>query len=239
MRAKCAQGVARRMGRVSVVGMLGALVRYIKGPRFWRQLRGVLWGVVVVGVVLGGVSQVWLVQVMGNWENERKTHGASMAVAVCGGYLVLGGDVNSVTGDIDGETPLVGAYSKRGMSADVIRDGRTAAGQIMDSPNTQSFLGLGKNMGKYGVPAVSPGANPNPPIRTTYAGMVMVHLGYVVVLAGVYPSVYAWRHRRRRPRHVCVGCGYDLRATADVEGPLVERCPECGRWNEGAGAAGK
>ncbi len=34
--------------------------------------------------------------------------------------------------------------------------------------------------------------------------------------------------RRRAERGLCVKCGYDLRATPEAGGPLLERCPECG-----------
>lgn len=203
----------------------------VRGRRFRRALAWGLGGVMGVAVVLGVVSQVWFVQMSGNWENEGRTRGASMGVAVGGGYLFLGGELYGVSGKLEEKVGLTSAYAYRrgGLWWDAMRGGREVVKQIFKSPNTQSFMGLGKNFLTSRVPAVSPGANPNPPIRTTYTGTVMVHLGYVVGLAGVYPGVYAWRHRRRRPRHVCRGCGYDLRATADADGPLVERCPECGR----------
>ncbi len=46
----------------------------------------------------------------------------------------------------------------------------------------------------------------------------------------VLPVLWRRRHRRehRLAHGLCVKCGYDLRATADAGGPLVDRCPECG-----------
>src|SRR5687767_10722458 len=41
-------------------------------------------------------------------------------------------------------------------------------------------------------------------------------------------AVFVWRQRRRIRSGRCVSCGYDLRATPEAGGALVERCPECG-----------
>jgi hypothetical protein len=54
---------------------------------------------------------------------------------------------------------------------------------------------------------------------------------FLALLFALAPTraVWTWHKARRRPRHVCAGCGYDLRATADARGPLLPTCPECGR----------
>lgn len=42
---------------------------------------------------------------------------------------------------------------------------------------------------------------------------------------------YVWRRARaRRVQGRCRVCGYDVRATPDPAGPLLERCPECGTY---------
>jgi hypothetical protein len=49
---------------------------------------------------------------------------------------------------------------------------------------------------------------------------------------GLLPPTLATRNWRRphhrRKRGLCVHCGYDLRATPQEGGVLLERCPECG-----------
>jgi predicted amidophosphoribosyltransferase len=57
---------------------------------------------------------------------------------------------------------------------------------------------------------------------------LIVPLWLPALLAGVLPAarVASWLIRyRRRQRHLCPSCGYDLRASP-------ERCPECGEGTE-------
>jgi len=74
----------------------------------------------------------------------------------------------------------------------------------------------------------------NPTPRTldlAQAKWISVPLWLVVLCTGL-PLVRVWRRRRwmRRAAELglCPSCGYDLRATADPDGPLLARCPECG-----------
>jgi hypothetical protein len=60
--------------------------------------------------------------------------------------------------------------------------------------------------------------------------------------AGAWPAASAalwarrWRQNRRRWRAgLCSGCGYDLRASPDADGPTLAVCPECGRPTPPAG----
>jgi hypothetical protein len=53
-------------------------------------------------------------------------------------------------------------------------------------------------------------------------------LALLFALAPVH-ALWTWRRERGGPAHACVGCGYDLRATADAGGPFLATCPECGR----------
>ncbi len=53
----------------------------------------------------------------------------------------------------------------------------------------------------------------------------------LVVLTAILPVGWICRQsitRARERRHQCVVCGYDLRATPEAEGPMFDRCPECG-----------
>lgn len=57
----------------------------------------------------------------------------------------------------------------------------------------------------------------------------------LALLVSLLPAqrLYAFARRRRRARRalrgLCPACAYDDRATPDPAGPLLDRCPECGR----------
>lgn len=57
----------------------------------------------------------------------------------------------------------------------------------------------------------------------------------IALVAAIWPTVclFLWNRRRRirRQREMqghCPACGYDLRATPEKGGELLNRCPECG-----------
>ena len=66
-----------------------------------------------------------------------------------------------------------------------------------------------------------------------YNATMTVHFRWLVVMSLIVPVIWIyvlWRDRkvrRARGEGMCVGCGYDLRASPD-------RCPECGRVVERA-----
>ena len=54
---------------------------------------------------------------------------------------------------------------------------------------------------------------------------------FLGLVALAIPVLWTVRHRRanaRRRRNLCPTCGYDLRATPQAGGALLDRCPECG-----------
>jgi hypothetical protein len=54
---------------------------------------------------------------------------------------------------------------------------------------------------------------------------------FLTLLFSIAPlrAIWKWKRSRRYPPHACQSCGYDLRSTPDPAGPLLARCPECGR----------
>lgn len=53
------------------------------------------------------------------------------------------------------------------------------------------------------------------------------------VITAILPLWWLAAYRRSRQQGaygLCRSCGYDLRATPDGRGTLLDRCPECGEW---------
>ncbi len=54
---------------------------------------------------------------------------------------------------------------------------------------------------------------------------------FVILTFAALPTRWVFLKRREirnRSSHLCKNCGYDLRATPEAVGPLLDRCPECG-----------
>jgi hypothetical protein len=75
-------------------------------------------------------------------------------------------------------------------------------------------------------------SDPNrPPAFTDSQLQVMVPYWLLVVLFAALPLWWLRANIRamhRRQENLCPNCGYDLRATPQAGGPLLDRCPECG-----------
>ncbi len=113
-------------------------------------------------------------------------------------------------------------------------DHAATAGQIRRNFGSRfSFLGLG-----YG--RLHSAVNVNGGALTTDTWSIMFPYWFICLLLALAPTrwlVIKRRDIRNRPRHLCKTCGYDLRATPDADGPLLERCPECGTEVEAKQAA--
>jgi hypothetical protein len=59
-------------------------------------------------------------------------------------------------------------------------------------------------------------------------GMIMVWSALLCCAPALLMPIGLLRFGRELSYNLCAHCGYDLRATPDAEGPLPERCPECG-----------
>lgn len=82
----------------------------------------------------------------------------------------------------------------------------------------------------------------NGPDGTYHYRAVAAPLWLVALAAGAWPVTYITlliRRRRKRRRLALIGCcqtcGYDLRATAEKNGLLLPRCPECGATSSAGG----
>ncbi len=87
-----------------------------------------------------------------------------------------------------------------------------------------SFLGFGYGRAHSAANFTSGGL-------VTDQSLIIIPDWFICLLLAIAPArwlVLKRREIRNGPHHLCKTCGYDLRATADADGPLLERCPECG-----------
>jgi hypothetical protein len=94
---------------------------------------------------------------------------------------------------------------------------------------------------KSGEWAVQLGRVPDRPERWMLYSSYSMPLWAVALTMIIGPICYLnhWLVAREALRRgLCAGCGYDLRATPDGGGLLVERCPECGIATRGGSRGG-
>ena len=71
-----------------------------------------------------------------------------------------------------------------------------------------------------------------------YRAAIAVPHWFLALLFALLPAIQLGaflRSRKRRREGHCRKCGYDLRATPEKGGALLERCPECGTGTEVGG----
>jgi hypothetical protein len=110
----------------------------------------------------------------------------------------------------------------------------TAEREIVAS-NLHFFLArrAGRRMEQFAWESFSWPASPSGSRQEIWLAAVPFWL--IAAAAAVPPAVWLrrWRSRARVRARLAVGCcaacGYDLRATPRDDGPLFDRCPECGK----------
>jgi len=73
------------------------------------------------------------------------------------------------------------------------------------------------------------GFDPNDPVPLTWS--IAVPHWFLASLFSIVPAIWlrkTWMRRRRRKTGHCLHCNYDLRATPEGSGALLDKCPECG-----------
>lgn len=84
------------------------------------------------------------------------------------------------------------------------------------------------------APGMYSGFRPPTPVGSTAMLGFSVRYALLAAVTAILPLVRVggWSTRRRRARAAsrghCAKCGYDLRATPERGGPVLDRCPECG-----------
>lgn len=134
-------------------------------------------------------------------------------------YFGPGYRLRSESGWLSGGPPALGELSEQVVAALKRRiEPRSLADLVWRPPTT--------------APQAAPPPPPIPPRPNPWLPRFRLPYPVVAVAFSLLPVMCAARYRKRPAAGYCIACGYDLRATPEAGGALLDRCPECGRIPE-------